>query len=128
MEYELEVNGRKLLFGHAANNDYVQDATGIDFLTWYSEKLTMFSKREDGRWEYKGVRDLIEVAIYSGINNYARVIKDRTLKVTFEEAKEFLYELDYDDRNKITNAFIQGFNDAFKNEKQGELKAQTAVN
>ncbi len=128
MEYEIEIKGRKLLFGNAANNDYVQDATGIDFLTWMAEKLNLFTKNENGKWEYKGVRDLVEVAIYSGINNYARATKDRSLRITFEEAKDILYELDYDDRNKIANDFIQGFNDSFKHKEEGEQKAQAAVN
>ncbi len=128
MEYEIEIKGRKLLFGNAANNDYVQDATGEDFIQWYSDKIGSFSKREDGLWAYKGLRDVLEAALYSGINNYARVSKDKTLRVTFDEAKEFSYELEYDERNKIVESFLTGVSDALKM-MTGEKKAQEpAVN
>ena len=62
--------------------------------------------------------------IYSGVNNYARVAKDKTLKITLDEAKEFLYELDFDERNSIVNSFFKGIIQDSESNGQGESKAQ----
>lgn len=115
-------NGSNLSFGFVANFDFIQDATDKDPLAWLVEKASMFTKNDEGaldKWQYKGSRDLVEVALYSGINTYA--IRNKTIGIDLAAAKAMVYTLEFDERNLVTSSLFNSV--AVK----GEKVAQEAV-